>query len=296
VGNGGGACRGLCVMSEYEDIRKDWRAVFVLSIIVLALMVVSGYALTAGRGLSDNTFVLRFTIYSILGGAGILFLFIVNLYNFLNRTRLVKTIVHEPEESLVGSLKTVRNPWLLSLLTMIVFLVPLYFLGKFSNTFFSGIPFEAQQITTFSNIWADSVFPALAENLFIFIPLCLVYTWNWKKNWRSNRGLFYSINLLLIPLLFAFAWQAFHWSVYGSNEVALLSTFFFGLIGVLVSMITVSFIPWAIMHFLTNFMLSLKKYGLMSNDSVTFAIITIEFVLILLWIVVYRLDKSKSGG
>ena len=284
------------MVSERADIKHDWKVVFIVSIFILALMVVSGYALTAGRGLDDNTFVLRFTIYSILGGSGILFLFIVNLYNFINGTRLIKTIVHDPEEGVLGSLKTVRNPWLLLLATLILFTIPLYFLGKFSNTFFSAVPFANQQITTFSNIWADSVFPALAENLFIFIPLCLVYTWNFKANYRKNRTGFYAINLLVIPLLFAFAWEFFHWKVYGSNEVALLSTFIFGLIGVLATMTTVSFIPWAVLHFLTNFMLSLKKYGLMSSDNVTFAIIVFEAVLIIAWVVVYRLDKSRSGA
>ena len=284
------------MVSERADIKHDWKVVFIVSIFILALMVVSGYALTAGRGLDDNTFVLRFTIYSILGGSGILFLFIVNLYNFINGTRLIKTIVHDPEEGSLGSLKTVRNPWLLLLATLILFTIPLYFLGKFSNTFFSAVPFANQQITTFSNIWADSVFPALAENLFIFIPLCLVYTWNFKANYRKNRTGFYAINLLVIPLLFAFAWEFFHWKVYGSNEVALLSTFIFGLIGVLATMTTVSFIPWAVLHFLTNFMLSLKKYGLMSSDNVTFAIIVFEAVLIIAWVVVYRLDKSRSGA
>lgn len=283
------------MVSEAADIKHDWKVVFLISIFLLALMVVSGYALTAGRGLDDNTFVLRFTIYSILGGSGILFLFIVNLYNFINGTRLIKTIVHDPEEGILGSLKTVRNPWLLLLMTMIIFTVPLYFLGKFSNTFFSAVPFHVQQITTFSNIWADSVFPALAENLFIFIPLCLVYTWNFKRNYRKNRTGFYAINLLLIPILFAFAWEFFHWKVYGSNEVALLSTFIFGFVGVLATMTTVSFIPWATLHFLTNFMLSLRKYGLMSSDNVTFFIILLEFILIIAWVVVYRLDKSHSG-
>lgn len=283
-------------MSEYADIKKDWQSVFIVSIVLLALMVVSGYALTAGRGLDDNTFVLRFTIYSILGGAGILFLFVSNLYNFLNRTRLIKTIVHDPEEGIFRGVKTVRNPLLLFLITVILFLVPLYFLGKFSNTFFSAIPFKVQQITTFSNLWADSVFPALAENLLFFIPICLLYTWNFKKNYRRNQGLFYAINLLLIPLLMAFAWEFFHYKVYGSNEVALLGTFFFGLVGVLATMVTVSFIPWAVLHFLTNFMLALKKYGLMSNDAITFAIIATEVILLVIYIILFRLDTHKSGA
>jgi hypothetical protein len=257
-------------------------------------MVVSGYLLTAGRGLSDDTFVLRFIIYSILGGAGLMYMFVVSLYNFISHTRALKTIVHDPEEGVLN-IKPIANPILLTLLVFILFTLPLYFLGKYSNTFLSGIPFEPQAITTFANIWADSIFPALAENLFIFIMLSLVYTWNYKKNWKSNRPLFYSINLIFIPVLFAFLWGGFH-QIYASNEVAMLSTILFGFIGVLLTMSTMSFIPFAIIHFLTNFMLAVKKYNLMSSDGVLVLMIILEFVFLLAFIVVWKLDKKKYAG
>ena len=283
--------------SEFADIKKDYRTAFFVSIVLLVVMVVSGYALTLGRGLEDPSFVQRFILYSILGGVGLLYLLGVNLYNYITRTRVLKSIFHDPEEGFFRGVKFVENPLLLGLTVLALFMLPLYYLGRYSNTFFSGIPFHAQQITTFSNIWADAVFPALAENFFIFIPLGLLYTWNYKKN-RGNPGLFWTINLLGLPLVFAFAWMLFHGEVYGSSEVALVSTFFFGFFGVLATMSTVSFIPWALLHFLTNFMLALKKYGLMSSDSIFFYLILVEVLIIILWVFVYRLDKHKysSGG
>lgn len=279
-------------MNEAGDIKKDWNTVLWVSIVVFVLMVISGFALTAGHGLEDNTFVLRFTIYSILGGAGLAFLLVGNFLNFFNHKRIIKTIVHDPEDGLLGGLRVVRNPLLLMLGMFIVFLLPLFWLGKFSNTFFSGIPFKAQQITTFSNIWADSVFPALAENMFIFIPLCLIYTWNWKAN-KGRGTVFWAINLIVIPLVFAFAWQFFHLAVYGSNEVALVSTFIFGFVGVLLTMTTMSFIPWAAIHFLTNFMLAVKQYGLMSEDLVTVVLVAFEVLLVIAFIFVWRLGKDR---
>jgi len=280
------------VGNDYADIKKDYKTVFVMTIFLLAFMVISGFLLTAGRGLDDNTFVLRFIIYSILGGTGLLFMFVVSLYNYINHTRTLKTIVHDPEEGIL-KIKAVYNPVLLFLMTLILFTLPLFFLGKFSNTFLSGVPFKVQQITTFANIWADSVFPALAENLFIFILLALVYTWNFKKNYKRNGVMFYSINLIFLPLLFAFLWMFFHLKVYGSNEIALLSTFVFGFIGILLTMSTMSFIPFAVLHFLTNFMLSIKRYNLMSSDLVLVTMIVAEFLFIIAFVLVYRFDKKK---
>lgn len=278
--------------SEYADIKHDFRATFVTAIIILAFFVVSGFLLTAGRGLTDDVFVLRFIIYSILGGAGLSYDFVVASYNYVSGRRSLRQLVHEPEEGLLYDLKVVRNPLLLFLFCFLVFSLPLFFLGRFSNTFLSAVPFAPQQITTFANVWADSIFPSLAENLFIFILLSLVYSFVYAR-FRKNRSVFWFVNLFVVPLVFAFLWQMFHATVYGSNEVALLSTFFFALIGIFLSMVTMSFIPFAVLHFLTNFMLSLKRYGLMGSDYTVVLLVGFEVLVLLALIVAWRFDKSR---
>jgi hypothetical protein len=204
----------------------------------------------------------------------------------------LRQLVHEPEEGLLYDLKVVRSPLLLFLFCLLVFSLPLFFLGRYSNTFLSAVPFAPQQVTTFANVWADSIFPSLAENLFIFILLSLVYSFSFAK-FRKNRSVFWFVNLFVIPLVFAFLWQMFHATVYGSNEVALLSTFFFALIGIFLSMVTMSFIPFAVLHFLTNFMLSLKRYGLMGADYTVVLLVGFEVLVLLALVVVWRLDKSR---
>jgi hypothetical protein len=284
------------MVSEFEDIRRDYKTTFVVGVVLLVFMFLSGYVLTAGRGLQDPVFVNRFILYSVLGGAGLLFIFLVDLSNFVTGVRRLKTIVHDPEESILRGVKAVGNPLLLVLLIFMLFTIPLFFLGKVSNTFFSSIPFAVQSISSFGNIWSDSVFPALAENLFIFIGLALVYTWNFKKNFAKRKALFFSVNLIFIPVIFAFLWMFFHLSVYGSSESALVTTLVFGGIGVLVSMLTMSILPWIVIHFLTNFMLALKKYGLMSSDSVVVWAVLFEVLVVVLFVVIYRLDRKKYEG
>lgn len=289
------------MVAESVDIKHDYKTTFVISIVLFIFMFLSGFVLTAGGGSSDQNFINRFTLYSILGGVGLAFIFSVNIYNLLFHVRGLKTIVHEPEESLLKGLKVTSNPFLLVLLTFILFTIPLYFMGKVSNTFFSSIPFVSQSATSivssgtsvFANIWSDAIFPALAENLFIFIALALVYTWNFKKNYKSRKGLFYVLNLLVIPVVFAFLWQLFHMAIYGSSQSALAFVFVFGLFGVFVSMLTMSILPWAIIHFLTNFMVALQKYNLMSSDNVFYLLLGFEVLCIVLFIVVYRLDKKR---
>jgi hypothetical protein len=58
-------------------------------------------------------------------------------------------------------------------------------------------------------------------------------------------------------------------------------------------MLTVSAIPYFVMHFLTNFMLALKKYGLMSNDLTVIILIASEVVMIVAFFAINYFDKSK---
>jgi hypothetical protein len=89
-------------------------------------------------------------------------------------------------------------------------------------------------------------------------------------------------------------WMLFHTKVYGNDDAALLSTFGFGTVGFFVSLVTMSFIPFVLMHFITNFMLALKKYGLMSNDGIGVAVVFAELIFIAVFFLLYRNEKAKS--
>lgn len=285
------------MVSERADIKRDFNFGFVIGVVIFVIFFLSYFMLTAGRGIEDKSFTDKMNIYLVMGGGGFAYIIFVLVWNNATHKRRLRLIVHEPEEAfpVFGRLKAFANPLLLFLGTFIVFGLPLFFLAKFSNTFFSGIPFKAQQITHVASVWGAAVFPAIAENLLIFIPLSLVYTWNYRKNWLRSKGLFFTINLTVIPLLFSFGWYLFHTQVYGSNEVALVSTFLFGLVGVFLTMVSMSIIPWAVVHFLTNFMLALKENGLLSSDALLVYVVVVEVGLIGVYWVVSALDKKRYG-
>lgn len=259
-------------MSDSADIRGDYSKAFVFVGIVVFILFLGSLALTAGSGFEDSAFTSRFIIYSLFAVFGLGAIFFVVNFNKARGRKVFLVPLHEPEDSLTGSVKVFRRPLLFFLLCLIVF-TPIFFVSaRFANTFFSGIPFQSpQQVSIFSNIFGDSVFPALAENLLMFIPIVLLLSGNWFL-FRRVKPIFWFVNIVFIPLIMAFVWLSFHNLVYGSNQFAGLFTWIFGFLGVLLTLVTMSFIPWAVIHFVSNFMLSAKAHGLLVSDIFLFEV------------------------
>jgi hypothetical protein len=256
--------------------------------------------------LSNANFKERFLLYSILGGLGFAFLFGVDMFNFVTNTRALKTIVHEPEESVVGDWIVAKKPLLLFLFSVIILLPITLIFASVSNTFFSSTPFYSQSFLTsattsvgsfFASLSAtvsDAGFPSLAENLFAFVIISLAYTFVYKKFYKSNKSVHYIITLLVFPIVFGLVWMFFHASAYGSNDVALRSTLFFGLVGVFFSMLFMSFIVWAVFHFLTNFMIVLRNYGFLANEGWIVGLVFVEILFIVLFVIMLRYYSSQK--
>lgn len=294
--------------SESKDIKRDFGTAFSFFIIIVLVMVGAGFVLTTGGGVSNPAFKERFLLYSVLGGLGFAFIFGIDLFNFISGTRSLKTIVHEPEESVIGGWRVARNPLLLFLFSVIVFLPITLIFASVSNTFFSASPFFSQSFLTnavsgvgnfFASLTAtfsDAIFPALAENLFAFVLLSLAYTFVYKKFYRSNQEVHYLMTLLVFPILFGVMWMLFHASTYSTSDVALRSTLFFGILGVFFTMLTMSFIVWAVFHFFTNFMIVLRNYGFLANEGWIVALVFVEIIFIVFFVLALRFDKSKTKG
>jgi hypothetical protein len=288
--------------SEKKDIRSDFSTAFWFFVIVVLFMVGAGFVLVSGGGVSNAEFKERFVLYSILGGLGFAFLFGVDLFNFISGTRALKTIIHEPEESVVGSWIVARYPMLL-----VVFLPLMWGLVALSSSqsFFVSGSVPQSFLTSSSavvsgflsrlvDVFSKAGFPSLAENLFAFVLLCLAYTFVFKRLFRSNKPVFYLITLLGFPIVFGLFWMFFHSGAYGFSDVALRSTLFFGVLGVFFSMLFVSFIVWAVMHFLLNFMILLRGYGLLANDGWIVGLVLVEVLFVLLFVLALRYYKMQK--
>lgn len=279
------------------DVRKDflhdlkWLGGFA---VFIAVFVVGGYlALTAGRGLESEKFTTRFYIYIGMAIFGFLFIAGVKASRSLFKFK-VDVPLHDPEMGLIN-IGVVRNPVSLISLLVIVLLLPLFFLGKYGGIFFSSV----QQISVFSNLYADSAFPAVAENLLVggvILGLLLMLIWRFKLN-KDTQAVFWLLALLVIPLFLAWIWLNFHNLVYSSDEVAGVFTIVFGFVGIFVTVLTMSQIPWIVIHFLTNFVLSAKKAGMFSSDFFVLELFLIElvFIGIFVWSLYYN-KKNKVKG
>ena len=111
----------------------------------------------------------------------------------------------------------------------------------------------------------------------MLFPLVLLF---FVRKWfySSQRVLYWVLVLLVIPLISAFGWMVFHNLVYGADEVAGVFTFLFGFVGTFLSTSSMSFIPWSVLHFLTNFVISAKKQGLFASDFFLLELFLIELV------------------
>jgi hypothetical protein len=54
-----------------------------------------------------------------------------------------------------------------------------------------------------------------------------------------------------------------------------------------------SFIVWAVMHFLTNFMIVLRNYGFLANEGWIIGLIFVEILFIVLFVIVLRYESFK---
>lgn len=241
---------------------KDITRLLYFVAIVIFLSFIGALALTVGRGLDSVEFFTRFQIYLLFGVIGISGIIVATF--FARSLSFLVVPLHNPESSLFGDLRVFRDPVLLTLACFILFF-PLFFYAGAKQVFFSSIP---QQISAFSNVLSDSLFPALYENLLMFIPIIVgvgLLGFYFKK--RSYNPVLYYFGLyVVLPVLMGFLWMAFHNLVYSGSESSQLFTFLFGLFGTLITLLSMSFVPWFVLHFCTNFVLSVKTRGLLSSD------------------------------
>lgn len=285
-------------MDSYRvDVKKDWVKTVSFIGIVIFLEFLGAIALTVGKGFEDASFTNRFLVYLafiIIGVGGILF---SQYKNKISRKRIFLIPLHEPEESLfLGQFKVFKNPVLLLFVGLIVF-IPIFFVSaKYANAFFSGIPFKPQQISLFSNLFGDSIFPAISENNLMYVPIILLLSLNYFLFYRLKIVYWFN-NIFSIPLIMAFLWKAFHNVVYGSSDPASTYTFVFGYIGILLTLVTMSAILWFVMHLLADFFLSAKVAGILSTDVFIVEILFIELALIILFaIILYVGSHSHKRG
>ena len=271
--------------------KVDIKRFGLFAIVIMAFFFLGALSLTAGKGFTDADFSKAFLTYTIFGFIGLVTIGVIVFINYFGKRKKWFVPLHNPEESVVGNFRFVKDPVLLGLSTLLVFLPVFFFYARNSQTFFTSILFVPQAVNKFGGIVGESILPAINENLLFFVPIIFLLTLTYRVS-KKSVGLQNLLSIFVLPLVLSVLWVLFHSIVYGGNEVAQVSTYAFGVLWILLTILTRSFVPGAVIHFLANFSLSSYRYGLIANDTFLVFVGLVWFALLF---VIWRYVVWRNG-
>lgn len=215
------------------------------------------------------------------------------------------SFIHAPEENgllyrLAGGekdFKWLKNPIKLFWYSILLFGVfGLLIIGN-PQLAVSGVPqLQLQQVTVASEVSFGALVPAFAENgliLFFFMLFMGILAYFLAKNNNRSIWLFFALGFLIVILL-GIMWGFFHSIVYGNSEVAFLGTIIFGILGLTITLLTGSFIPFFVFHMMNNMFLILSKVVTIKEDLLLISIMIYVVLLFLtIGIGIYRRKRKK---
>jgi hypothetical protein len=280
--------------AKKEVLELVWLAVYIgLTVGIFTLF----FGLGAGAFSEEDVFVKNnfYIPYGITFLVLIIMLKIAGLIVFSKKDSEIEgSLSHDPDQSLLGKLRVVRNPFMLTLLMVIVFGVLGWFATRF-QVFFSGVPSLEQQFTKGADLFF-SVYPGSpSETLGAFFLMSLfgLIVGIMALRGRISRGMFPVFIIIGYPLLSMMYGYINHLARYGGSELAITNVLVFWFIGGLITALTGSMIPFFIMHDANNFFFRLSK--LFSSEIVTAISFTIVISMAILFVwLVLRKGKNKN--
>jgi hypothetical protein len=202
------------------------------------------------------------------------------------------------KNSLLAKIKGFRwiaKPFRLMLVCFFIFAI----VGLFSletNTFFSSTPSMVQQFTEAGQVLSSAEPASTSENLLLFfiMNLALLGVWLIGKNKKWSTETITITSFLTVVLVTIISWAMFHTLRYGSQETAMIYVIFFAFIGSIITLITRSFIPWHIFHFMNNLYLSLGKMFPKDNIVIWTIVCLIPILGLIIWKVILTEIKTKD--
>lgn len=275
--------------------RRRILEISVLSAILIFIMVlVPQFIGLSQEGFTEEETLKQFFFYSTSGVAflvGILLLFLAELIikkgdaTYSNSYAFVS-----PGEGTSPSFFKNFSFLKLFLLSLILFSILGYFLVAVPNQSFTGIKFITQQFDVVDSILYSAALVPIAENLgaAFVIAFCffILRYFARKNNW--SRATFFSLSWFIIPIAVAIISVGNHLLRYSGSEISILYVFIFWAIGAIITLLSGSFIPFAVMHFANNFFIDMRRF--FSNEVL---LIWFGIGLIVLVIIYYLLYKDE---
>jgi hypothetical protein len=277
----------------------------VRNVILGIILLVLGVFLTQTIGLFKGGFTnlddfKTFVFYVIIPpSALIIILSLVVITNILfrdNETYGTSLCFNSPSSSpaLLGTeFKFFQKAMGLFLLSLLIFSIMGLYVA-WNKQSFLALGNVKESFTKTDRIAFQSFLVPISENLGIAALLTvLIFTLRFyakKYNWSSTN---FTILIYLFSIILFLTYGILnHFSVSGSTEVAITSHAGFWLIGGTITLLTGSFIPFFVMHFMNNLFYDLST--LFSNEiaiSIGIVLIIIEVILLFIYI---SLNKNKQ--
>lgn len=282
-----------------------WVRQITLLLILLSISFLVPVLVGFGKsGFSTQEVLNRFNVYQIFIYAGtavvitgLAFLFVFDKFK-KNGSKFNSVFFSSPGELPspsynISFFKTLSNTQLF-LLSLIIFSIPLLInFASPKQTIFTGIVSLEQQFTPFDNIIFSSALVPIAENfgLQIVLVLVVVFMVFLDKKFNLSDNTTVAVTFLLGVFLSTAYWIINHIMRYGSSGYNMLIVAFFGFVLGAITILTGSFIPGWVLHFLANLFVDLKTY--FSSSATTIIVGFIIFLLIIIYIRVYIIKTKK---
>lgn len=159
-----------------------------------------------------------------------------------------------------------------------------------TQTFFINLPSTEFQVTETGMLILATEPASTAETFFIGVfILSIIYTL--LKRYLKKYQFYNKIILDLVTVIsVGLIWVAIHYARYSTQETNLVATFFFGMLGAGMTVLTGSVLPWYSWHFFGN--LFLKGTEMFSSQSVTI-VISISLAIYIAVLFVLNFTKKK---
>jgi len=221
------------------------------------------------------------------------------------------SLIHSPEENgalyrLFHYLGLKKNPMRWSLSILRVTMISILFFGLlgiaqviYPQLNIAGVPQTAQQLSTASDVIFGASVPAFSENgvlLFIFCFLAGINAYVCSK-FRLGLGAFFAITIVIILPICALFWLGFHNIVYGSSDAKRFATFVFAFVGLFITILLASLIPFLVWHFMNNAFIKLAEVVAVKEDIIFIAFLiwgALLFSYIVAEIFIHRYKKKKK--
>ena len=273
----------------------------IVILIIYSVLVIGIFSLFFGFGLggferqeilSKNGFYLSYGIYFLIGLVAIK---AISLFLFkANEQRIEGSIIHDPEQTPLGTFKVIRNPLLLLFLSIIFFSI-LGWLFTNQQTFFNATPNYEQQFTTGADLFF-AVYPASpVETLgaLLLISLYGLLLGLFVKKGKLNFTTFVILFVIGSTILSGLFGVINHVARYGFSEVAMRNVALFWAFGGFITALTGSVIPFLVMHDINNFFFRLST--LFSSDVVTGVTIAIIILMIISFALILLYSRKKRA-